>query len=144
MIHRRGRIFRHALAWVFAGLAGATLHNARAADCIGLVLGGGGARGAAHIGVLKVLEREHIPICKVAGTSMGAIVGGMYASGYSPEQIETILGQIDWKDVLSDDPPREQLSMRRKNEDLEFLLGALILAAVWINRIRTVRMERAR
>jgi NTE family protein len=101
---------------------GGSLPAAHAADCIGLVLGGGGARGAAHIGVLKVLEREHIPICKVAGTSMGAIVGGMYASGYSPEQIETILGQIDWKDVLSDDPPREKLSMRRKGEDLEFLL----------------------
>ncbi|HSE11604.1 MAG TPA: patatin-like phospholipase family protein, partial [Rudaea sp.] len=102
---------------------GAALSNARAADCIGLVLGGGGARGAAHIGVLKVLEREHVPICKVAGTSMGAIVGGMYASGYSPEDIERILGEIDWKEVLSDDPPREKLSMRRKNEDLEFLLG---------------------
>ncbi|MCE5232535.1 MAG: patatin-like phospholipase family protein [Mizugakiibacter sp.] len=94
-----------------------------AADCIGLVLGGGGARGAAHIGVLKVLEREHIPICKIAGTSMGAIIGGMYASGYSPEDIERILGEIDWKDVLGDDPPREKLSMRRKNQDLEFLLG---------------------
>ena len=97
--------------------------TANAADCIGLVLGGGGARGAAHIGVLKVLEREHIPICKVAGTSMGAIVGGMYAAGYSPEDIERVMSQIDWKDVLSDDPPREKLSMRRKNEDLEFLLG---------------------
>jgi NTE family protein len=105
---------------------------AHAADCIGLVLGGGGARGAAHIGVLKVLEREHIPICKVAGTSMGAIVGGMYASGYSPEDIERVLGEIDWKGVLSDDPPRERLSMRRKNEDLEFLLGtksAIAMAA---------------
>ena len=119
---REGR-FPRTLAWLFAGLAGMALQSARAADCIGLVLGGGGARGAAHIGVLKVIEREHIPICKVAGTSMGAIVGGMYASGYSPEEIERILGEIDWKDVLSDDPPRERLSMRRKNEDLEFLLG---------------------
>jgi len=123
MTNRSGSSFRHALAWAFASLACAAFPVAHAADCIGLVLGGGGARGAAHIGVLKVLEREHIPICKVAGTSMGAIVGGMYAAGYSPDQIETILGQIDWKDVLSDDPPREQLSMRRKNEDLEFLLG---------------------
>ncbi len=123
MTNRRGKVRRHVLAWAFATLAWAALPAAQAADCIGLVLGGGGARGAAHIGVLKVLEREHIPICKVAGTSMGAIVGGMYASGYSPEQIETILGQIDWKEVLSDDPPRERLSMRRKNEDLEFLLG---------------------
>jgi len=122
MTNRSASIFRHAFAWAFAGLACAALADARANDCIGLVLGGGGARGAAHIGVLKVLEREHIPICKVAGTSMGAIVGGMYASGYSPEEIERILGQIDWKEVLTDDPPREKLNMRRKNQDLEFLL----------------------
>jgi NTE family protein len=122
MSNRSGSISRYAFAWAFACLAGAALPNARAADCIGLVLGGGGARGAAHIGVLKVLEREHIPICKVAGTSMGAIVGGMYASGYSPEDIERILGEIDWKEVLSDDPPREKLNMRRKGQDLEFLL----------------------
>ena len=51
-------------------------------DCVGVVLGGGGARGIAHIGVLKVLERERIPVCAVTGTSMGAIVGGLYATGY--------------------------------------------------------------
>jgi predicted acylesterase/phospholipase RssA len=72
-------------------------------ECIGLVLGGGGARGAAHIGVLKVLERERIPVCRIAGTSMGSIVGGLYAAGYSAEEIEGILAAIDWKDVLADD-----------------------------------------
>ncbi len=60
-------------------------------QCIGLVLGGGGARGAAHIGVIEVLEREHIPICRVAGTSMGSIVGGLYAAGYSPEEMRKIV-----------------------------------------------------
>jgi NTE family protein len=118
-----GSLSRRCHLWAFAFLIGGALSSAHAAGCIGLVLGGGGARGAAHIGVLKVLEREHIPICKIAGTSMGAIVGGMYASGYSPEEIERTLGEIDWKDVLADDPPREKLSMRRKNEDLQFLLG---------------------
>ncbi len=59
---------------------------------IGLVLGGGGARGAAHIGVLKVLERERIPIHAIAGTSVGAIIGGLYAAGYSPEEIEQVVG----------------------------------------------------
>jgi NTE family protein len=92
-------------------------------DCIGLVLGGGGARGAAHVGVLKVLEREHIPICRIAGTSMGAIIGGLYAAGYRADDIENIMEQIDWKDVLSDNPPREKQSMRRKDDDLRFLLG---------------------
>src|SRR4030095_5951740 len=58
--------------------------------CIGLVLGGGGARGAAHIGVLEVLEREHIPICRIAGTSMGSIVGGLYAAGYTPDEMSSI------------------------------------------------------
>ena len=56
------------------------------------MLGGGGARGAAHIGVLKVLEREHIPIHAIAGTSIGAVVGGLYASGHSPEEIEKLRG----------------------------------------------------
>lgn len=96
---------------------------AYAAECIGLVLGGGGARGAAHIGVLKVLERERVPICRIAGTSMGAIVGGMYAAGYSPDEIEQILVSIDWQDVLNDDPPREDFPMRRKNDTLRYLMN---------------------
>lgn len=90
--------------------------------CIGLVLGGGGARGAAHIGVLKVLERERIPICRIAGTSMGAIVGGLYASGLDAGEIETILLAIDWSDVFKDDPPRVNFPMRRKNDTLRYLL----------------------
>src|SRR5262252_9881531 len=69
-----------------------------------LVLGGGGARGAAHIGVLKVLERERVPIDCITGTSMGAIVGGMYAAGYKADEIEAVLNHIDWKDMFQDDP----------------------------------------
>jgi len=88
-----------------------------------LVLGGGGARGAAHIGVLKVLEREHVPIDCITGTSMGAIVGGLYAAGYSATQIEAVLKSIDWKDMFNDDPPREELPMRRKEDELRFLGG---------------------
>lgn len=91
--------------------------------CIGLVLGGGGARGAAHIGVLQVLEREHIPICRVSGTSMGAIVGGLYAAGYSPEEMSHIVTTLDWKDVLSDEPARVEMPMRRKDADYRYLLN---------------------
>lgn len=91
-------------------------------QCIGLVLGGGGARGAAHIGVLKILERERVPICKIAGTSMGSIVGGFYAAGYTPDEIEAILAAVNWQDVLNDDPPREDFPMRRKNDTLRYLL----------------------
>jgi predicted acylesterase/phospholipase RssA len=92
------------------------------ACCIGLVLGGGGARGAAHIGVLKVLERERIPVCRIAGTSMGAIVGGLYASGLDAAEIESILLAIDWNDVFKDDPARVDFPMRRKNDTLRYLL----------------------
>jgi len=88
-----------------------------------LVLGGGGARGAAHIGVLKVLEREHVPIDCIVGTSMGAIVGGMYAAGYAADDIEALLRAIDWKDMFQDDPARVDLPMRRKQDELRFLGG---------------------
>ncbi|HJU39370.1 MAG TPA: patatin-like phospholipase family protein, partial [Tahibacter sp.] len=88
-----------------------------------LVLGGGGARGAAHIGVLKVLERERIPVDCITGTSMGAIVGGLYAAGYDADAIEVVLKGIDWKDMFRDDPPRQELPMRRKEDELRFLGG---------------------
>lgn len=89
-----------------------------------LVLGGGGARGAAHIGLLQVLEREHVPVDCIVGTSMGAIVGGLYAAGYDAEQIDSILAHIDWKDVFRDKPARQTRSMRRKDDDLHWLGGA--------------------
>jgi len=90
---------------------------------IGLVLGGGGARGAAHIGVLKVLERERVPIAFITGTSMGAIIGSLYAAGYSPDEMEAIVGAIDWADMLDDDPARPDLPMRRKDDTLRDLLN---------------------
>lgn len=87
---------------------------------IGLVLGGGGARGAAHIGVLKELERQRIPIDVITGTSMGAIVGGLYASGMSAAELESLVGSLDWAGALSDKPDREDLSFRRKQDDAQF------------------------
>ncbi|MEA3182745.1 MAG: hypothetical protein QOI59_6268 [Gammaproteobacteria bacterium] len=89
---------------------------------IGLVLSGGGARGAAHVGVLKVLEQLHIPIDAIAGTSMGAVVGGLYASGFSPHEIESIMTSLNWQDAFRDRPPREDLTFRRKLEDQNFLV----------------------
>jgi NTE family protein len=88
---------------------------------IGLVLAGGGAKGAAHVGVLKVLEELNIPIDYVAGTSMGSIIGGLYASGMSPQEIEQEIKQIDWKDVFIDEPNREDRSFRRKQDDALYL-----------------------
>ncbi|MGH8222831.1 MAG: patatin-like phospholipase family protein, partial [Woeseiaceae bacterium] len=89
---------------------------------IGLVLGGGGARGAAHVGVLKVLKELHIPIDCIAGTSMGAIVGGLYASGLGPEEIEREIREMDWDDVLEDQPPRPERQFRRKRDDDLYLV----------------------
>ncbi len=84
---------------------------------IGLVLGGGGARGIAHIGVLKVLKELRIPVDCISGTSMGAIVGGLYASGMSIEEIEHLTKHMDWRDALNDRPSRNFRSFRRKEED---------------------------
>ena len=87
---------------------------------IGLVLGGGGARGAAHIGVLKELERLRVPVDAVAGTSMGAIVGGLYAAGMTPAELEELVATIDWTDAFQDTPSREQLPFRRKQDDAAY------------------------
>jgi NTE family protein len=87
---------------------------------VGLVLGGGGARGAAHIGVLKELERMRVPIDVVVGTSMGAVVGGLYATGMTVVQLEETVSTLDWAAVLSDRPARKDLSFRRKLDDEQF------------------------
>ena len=89
---------------------------------IGLVLSGGGARGAAHVGVLKVLEQAHVPIDAIAGTSMGAVVGGLFASGMSAAEIEAMMTTVDWQDAFRDRPPRQALVFRRKREDQNFLV----------------------
>ena len=81
---------------------------------IGLVLSGGGAKGAAHIGVLKILEQNRIPVDYIAGTSIGAYVAGMYALGYSATEIEKIMLNESWSDGYSDTIPRQALSYRNK------------------------------
>ncbi len=87
---------------------------------VGLVLGGGGARGAAHIGVLRELERLRVPIDAIAGTSMGAIVGGLYASGMTPAELEELIASLDWKDSFQDTTRREHMLFRRKQDDEAF------------------------
>ena len=84
---------------------------------IGLVLSGGGARGLTHIGVLKVLEELRVPVDFIAATSMGAIVGGLSATGMSATEMERRLANIDWTKMFSDSPPRRNLDIRRKDED---------------------------
>ena len=89
---------------------------------IGLVLSGGAARGLAHVGVLKALEEQGIHIDAIAGTSMGAVIGGLYASGYKIDELEKLALGIDWQEALSDAPARADIPFRRKQDDRDFLV----------------------
>jgi NTE family protein len=91
---------------------------------VGLVLAGGGARGLAHIGVIKYLEENNIRAQAVAGTSMGSVIGGLYASGLNAAQIEEVARTLDWRAAFDDSTAREQQMYRRKQEDFDFLVGA--------------------
>src|SRR6476619_4117188 len=90
---------------------------------IGLVLEGGAALGLAHIGVLQWLEEHRIPIDYVAGTSMGGLVGGLYATGNSPAEIRKLVEGIDWDLVLRGEVPYNDLSFRRKEDAEDFPNG---------------------
>jgi NTE family protein len=90
---------------------------------IGLVLGGGGARGAAHIGVIKRLEELRVPVHYVTGTSMGSLVGGFYATGMSASELEHTVSSIDFEALFQDSPKRKDLSFRRKRDDNLALYG---------------------
>ena len=89
---------------------------------VGLVLSGGGAKGAAHIGVLKYIEEAGIPIDYIAGTSMGSIIGGMYALGYKSDEILDIISHVDWDRLISDNVDRQKISYSRKRENSTQLL----------------------
>ena len=89
---------------------------ARPRPKIGVALEGGGAMGLAHIGVLKWFEEHHIPVDYVAGTSMGGLVGGFYATGMSPDELKTLIEGMDWRKILGDRTPYEDLSFRRKED----------------------------
>ena len=103
-------------------LADASLAKSPDRSTVGLVLSGGGARGMAHVGVIKVLEEMRIPVDYVAGTSMGAIVGGLYASGMTAAELEAIVAASDWSALFQDRPPRRDRSFRRKSDDVGFLV----------------------
>ncbi|VGO17182.1 putative NTE family protein [Pontiella desulfatans] len=121
---------------------------------IGLVLGGGGALGMSHIGVLRVLEEQRVPIDYICGTSMGAIIAGLYASGMSPDEIEAFLSGLDWNQVMSDATPRRELYFRRKLEDQRYLIemglgrkglkmGAGMAAGQKFNNLLQLQVQRA-
>ena len=81
---------------------------------VALVLSGGGARGGAHIGVLRVLEREGVPIDLIVGVSYGALVGGLYAAGYSVDDVERIIVETDWWEITNNSPDRRLSNLNRK------------------------------
>ena len=84
---------------------------------VGVVLGGGGAKGAAHIGALKYIEEMGIPVDYVAGTSMGSILGGLYAMGYSPEEMQHLISNVNWSEYIGNKMDRTTMSQegRRRN-----------------------------
>ncbi len=90
---------------------------------VGIVLSGGGAKGVAHIGVLQVLEKAGIPVDVIVGTSMGAIVGGLYAIGYSADQLDSLVRVQDWMFLLSDKVNRYDLPFGKKEQDAKYLLS---------------------
>jgi NTE family protein len=91
---------------------------------IGLALSGGGALGLAEIGVIEWMEENHIPVDRIAGTSMGSIIGAMYASGMSPADIEKFADEVDWDAAFLPEPTYSQLSYRRKQDRRDFLIAA--------------------
>ena len=104
------------VAGLIAGLPASAAAAAGASEArrpvIGLVLSGGGALGATHIGVLKVLEELNVPIDIITGTSMGSIVGGLYALGLDAQELEALVASIDWAKTFEDSPPRGSLPVR--------------------------------
>ena len=89
---------------------------------IGLALSGGGTKAGAHIGVLRVIDENRVPIDYIAGTSAGAIIGSMYAAGLTPDEIEAAVAGIDWDDMLEDSPLRADLPFRRKRDSYNYLV----------------------
>lgn len=89
-----------------------------------LVLSGGGARGAAHVGVIEAMEQLHIPIDCIVGTSMGAIVGGLYAAGMSAQELELQMNRPALQADMANAPPRSRLSFKDKQDELKYLLRA--------------------
>ncbi len=124
-MHRRLLVILAAGLLVLAGstfASGQTAPPPPARPKIGLALGGGGARGMAHIGVIRALEQLHIPIDYVAGTSMGSIIGGLYACGFTPDEMEKLIKAIKWSTLFEDAPERAQQSFRQKEDDFDHLI----------------------
>lgn len=100
-----------------------SLHSQEQRKKVGVVLSGGGAKGMAHIKALKVIEEAGIPIDYIAGTSMGAIVGGLYAIGYTPEQLDSMVRKQDWTFLLSDRIKRSAMSLTDRERSEKYTVS---------------------
>ena len=113
------------ISFIAAVLLAMTMSTQAIADAsrpkVGLVLGGGGARGAAHIGVLEVLEELKIPVDCIAGTSMGALIAGAYASGLTPAEMRKEMAKADWNDMFTDIPDFSDVNYRHKQVMRSFI-----------------------
>ena len=90
---------------------------------VGVVLGGGGAKGASHIGVLKYIEEMGIPVDYVAGTSMGSIIGGLYAMGYTPEELTQLIASMDWSQYIGNKIDRPMMSEEARRRSSTSILN---------------------
>lgn len=109
------------LSFVFSQNVIAQTNDSIMRPRVGVVLSGGGAKGFAHIGVLKVIEESGLPIDYIAGTSMGSIVGGLYSIGYSPETMIRLVKEQNWNAVMSDAIPRKYIPVEEKMMDRHYL-----------------------
>jgi NTE family protein len=119
-----GRVMAGLLSLLVAAAPRAQMTSEAPRPRVGLVLGGGGARGAAHIGVLEVLERLRVPVDCVAGTSMGGLVAGTFAAGVTPAEMREAMAKADWTDMFQDNPAFYDMSYRNKRLSQAFLPGS--------------------
>jgi NTE family protein len=117
---QRARL-RRGLAVVLLALGAVAAHGEEPArPRVGLALGGGSAKGFVHVGVLRWLEEHRVPVDAIAGTSMGALIGGAYATGMSAAEIQELLRSADWDLILRPDIPYRLMSFRRKEDDRDY------------------------
>ncbi len=123
-MYSRRNLVSIALTMILAALSFCVGAATEVRPRVGLVLGGGGARGAAHIGVLEVLREMRVPVDCITGTSMGALVTGAYAAGLSPDQMREALAKADWNDMFQDNPTYSEINYRNKTISRRFLPGS--------------------
>ena len=118
---------------------GDTIHPPR--PKVGIVLGGGGAKGAAHIGALKYIDEMGIPVDYVAGTSMGSIIGGLYALGYTPDEIEELISNLDWGQYMGNTIERRDISSADKERRSTYLISIPFNHGQLSDKIKTLRFK---